>query len=367
MSAKYDYRSEIMDIKPYVPGKPIEEVKRELGISDVTKMASNENPLGVSPKAKEAMIKYADKMNIYPDGYCFDLRRDLADKLDVKGNNLIFGNGSDEIIKLLSEVFVKPGDEVLTAYPSFSEYDFATYLMGGELKKTPLNNYKFDLEEILSNISSKTKLIFICNPNNPTGTYVTDEELERFLSKVPEQVIVVFDEAYQEYVSADDFPETLKYIKNNRENVIILRTFSKMYALAGLRIGYGIASENLINLLSRAKEPFNVNYMSQVAALAAINDIEHIKKTKKVNSEGKKFLYESFEKLELDYISSEANFIMVNTKKDSKEVFNSLLKKGVIIRTGDIFGMNKFIRVTIGTAEQNQKFIKELKHVLDLF
>ncbi len=358
------FRECILDIKPYVPGKPIEAVQREFGLKDVIKLASNENPIGPSPKAIEAMQESAAKMFLYPDGYCTEIRTALANHLGVKENELIFGNGSDEIIKLLGETFVEPGDEVIVADPSFSEYDFMCMLMGGTLKKVPLTNFTHDLEKMAEAITEKTKIIFICNPNNPTGTIVTKDEVDKFLERVPESVVVAFDEAYYEYVDDKDYPQTISYVKQGMKNIIVLRTFSKIHGLAGLRIGYGIANPDMIQLIERTREPFNVNLMAQKAALASLSDKEHLQRSNEVNTSGKKFLYEAFEDMGLEYIPTHSNFIMVKVGKHSREVFVELQKKGVIIRTGDIFGLDDYIRVTIGTEEENKRFIKALKEVL---
>jgi len=358
------YRECIMNIRPYVPGKPIELVQKEFGLTDVIKLASNENPIGPSPKAVQAMKDNAHKMFLYPDGYCTELRNMVSDFLEVPQNQLIFGNGSDEIIKLLGETFIHPGDEVIVADPSFSEYNFVCLLMGGILKKVPVTNHTHDLEKMAEQITEKTKMIFICNPNNPTGTIVTSEEVEKFLAKVPDHVVVVFDEAYYEYVDNKNYPQSMEYVKNGKENIIILRTFSKIHGLAGLRIGYGVAVPAMIQLLERTREPFNVNLMAQKAALAGLQDKEHVLNSIDVNKAGKEFLYKSFEEMGLDYIPTHANFLMVDLRKNSKEVFIELQKRGVIIRTGDIFGMDTFIRVTIGTQEENQRFIASLKEVL---
>lgn len=363
-SKSIKFRECIMNIKPYVPGKPIEYVQKEFGLKDVIKLASNENPIGPSPKAIEAMKEAAPKMFLYPDGYCTELREALSNYLNVKNEQLIFGNGSDEIIKLLGEVFIEQGDEVIVADPSFSEYDFMCLLMGGTLKKVPLKDFKHDLEKMADEINEKTKMIFICNPNNPTGTIVTKSEVEKFLARVPENVVVVFDEAYHEYVKDNNYPQTLEYIKSGLKNVIVLRTFSKIHGLAGLRIGYGIANPDMIQLLERTREPFNVNLMAQKAALASLLDKKHLQDSFKVNESGKKFLYESFSDMGLNYIPTHANFIMVDVGKHSKEVFVELQKKGVIIRTGDIFGLDNYIRVTVGTEEENKRFINSLKEVL---
>lgn len=368
MSKDYPkFRECIMDIKPYVPGKPIEFVQKEFGLTDVIKLASNENPVGPSPKAIQAMKDNAHKMFLYPDGNCTDLRNMVSEFLGVPQNQLIFGNGSDEIIKFLGETFINPGDEVIVADPSFSEYDFVCLLMGGILKKVPLKNYTHDLEKMADQITDKTKMIFICNPNNPTGTIVTSQEVEKFLAKVPDNIVVVFDEAYYEYVDNMDYPQSMEYVKQGKENIIILRTFSKIHGLAGLRIGYGIAAPTMIQLLERTREPFNVNLMAQKAAMAGLQDKEHVQNSIDVNSAGKEFLYASFKKMGLEYIPTYANFLMVDLRKNSKEVFIELQKRGVIIRTGDIFGMDTFIRITIGTQEENERFIAALKEVLMLF
>jgi histidinol-phosphate aminotransferase len=353
-----------MDIRPYVPGKSIELVQKEFGLTDVIKLASNENPLGPSPKAIEAMKDNAHKMFLYPDGYCTDLRNMLAEDLGIEQNQLIFGNGSDEVIKLLGETFIQPGDEVIVANPSFSEYDFVCFLMGGILKKVPLTNHTHDLEKMAEQITEKTKMIFLCNPNNPTGTIVTKEEVDKFLTKIPDTVVVVFDEAYYEYVEAKAYPQSLEYLYQGKENIIILRTFSKIHGLAGLRIGYGIAAPEMIQLLERTREPFNVNLMAQKAALASLSDKGHIQKSRDVNKKGREFLYKSFEEMGLEYIPTYGNFVMVDLQKSSKKAFIELQKRGVIIRTGDVFGMDTFIRVTIGTAEENERFISTLKDVL---
>lgn len=358
------YRECIMDIRPYVPGKSIELVQKEFGLTDVIKLASNENPIGPSPRAIEAMKDNAHKMFLYPDGYCTDLRNMAAEYLGVAQNQLIFGNGSDEVIKLLGETFIYPGDEVIVADPSFSEYDFVCLLMGGILRKVPLTNHAHDLEKMAGQITEKTKMIFLCNPNNPTGTIVAKEEVDKFLAKVPDTVVVVFDEAYYEYVEDKAYPQSLEYLNQDRENIVILRTFSKIHGLAGLRIGYGIAAPKMIQLLERTREPFNVNLMAQKAALASLADKEHVQNSRDVNNKGREFLYKAFEEMGLDYIPTHANFLMVDLQKNSKEVFIELQKKGVIIRTGDIFGMDTFIRVTIGTEEENKRFIKALKEVL---
>jgi len=364
VSNNISFRENILQIKPYVPGKPIEYVQREFGLTDVIKLASNENPLGPSPKAIKAMQEAAVKMNLYPDGYCTDLRAMVAKELNVPENYLIFGNGSDEVIRLIGQTFIRPGDEVVVADPSFVEYDFVCYLLGGNLIKIPVQNFTHNLRQMAQAITDKTKIVFICNPNNPTGTMVTSSEVKEFLSKVPDHVLVVFDEAYYEYVDDETYPDSLGYIKKGRNNIIALRTFSKIHGLAGLRLGYGIAVPELIQLIQRTKEPFNANLMAQVAAMASLQDKEHLLRSRDTNKKGKEYLYKSFTEMGLEYIPTQGNFMMVNISRHSQEVFVEMQKRGVIVRTGDIFGLDNFIRVTIGTQEQNERFINVLKEIL---
>lgn len=357
------HREQILAIKPYVPGKPVEEVERELGISGIIKLASNENPLGPSPAAMAKMQEMISKVAAYPDGSCYYLKNALAEALNLTPSHLLVGNGSDEVIKLIAEAFLAEGEEAVVADPTFSEYDFAVKVMGGRTVAVPTRNYTHDLEGMAAAVTEKTKLIFICNPNNPTGTKVGKKEVKAFLSNLPEGLITVFDEAYYEYVTDEDYPQTLDFVREGRD-VIVLRTFSKIYGLAGLRVGFGVAKPELIGLLNRVREPFNVNMVAQAAALAALGDQEHVVRSRQVNEEGKQYLYNQFDRLGLPYLPTHANFIWVKIKADCKNVFNKLLQRGVIVRTGDIFGAPDVIRVTIGTAEQTQRFIKALTEVL---
>ncbi len=360
-------RKTIFSINPYVPGKPIEEVEREFGISDALKMASNENPLGPSPKAIAALREAAVRVNIYPDGYCFYLKRDLAAELKCKEEQLIIGNGSDEILKLIAEAFLDPGDEVIYAQPTFSEYEFVSRVMDAlPVPVAVSQDLAHDLKAMAARISPRTKIVFICNPNNPTGTMITGDELELFLKAIPDRVLVVIDEAYREYVTDPHYPDSMGLLRQD-DRLIILRTFAKIYGLAGLRIGYGISSPEIIAMINRVKEPFNVNYLAQVAARASLRDADHLQRSRELVIEGRGFLYEAFERLGLPYIPTQANFIFVNIGKDSRDVFTRLLREGVIVRTGDIFGYPEFIRVTIGTPEQNQLFLEKLQKVLASF
>lgn len=354
----------IKKITVYQPGKPIEEVKRELGLKQVIKLASNENPLGPSPKASSAIRQAVSKVNRYPEGACFYLRKSLSKKLKVSCANLIFGNGSDEIIDIIVKTFSTPGDEVLTSDTTFLEYKIIAEQNNRLSRCVPLKDFRYDLDKIKAGISARTKIIFIANPNNPTGTYLNSREVDDFLEGLPSDIVVVFDEAYFEFVNKRDFPLSLNYLKERDKNVIILRTFSKIYGLAGLRIGYGIAKEDFIRYMEGARQPFNVNYLAQEAALASLKDAAFVARTKKIVSEGKKYLCCELERLGLDHIPSVTNFILIDLKQDGLAIFNKLLKKAVIVRDMRQYGLNNFIRVTIGTKRENEIFIRELKKIM---
>jgi len=356
-------RPEVFTLKPYVPGKPIDEVKRELGLSDIIKMASNENPLGPSPKAIEAVRGSLPQMHLYPDANCFSLKKRIAEISGIDPSGILVGNGSDELLMLLSAAFLNRGDQILYATPSFSEYEFTAKIMGAECIEVPLNNFTHDLSAMLKFITPKTKIVYVCNPNNPTGTIVSVQEIEQFMDQVPEDVLVVFDEAYQEYVASPDYISGLQYVKKGR-NAIVLRTFSKIYGLAALRVGYGLTTPDIAQAVEMITEPFNVNSLAQVGALAAVDDNEHVNQSKAVNETGKKYLYGALEKMGLYYVPTEANFIFLDTGKNSQEVFKSMLLKGVIIRTGDIFGYPTYIRVTIGSQAENERFVTALTEAL---
>lgn len=358
-------RSCLEVIKPYVPGKPVEEVERELGLKGVIKMASNENPLGPSPLALKALRQQLECLHFYPDGNCFYLKQALADKLAMKPEQFIFGNGSDDLLTFLALAYINPGDEAVMVTPSFSEYEFAVRLSGGMPCLVPLvgESFKYDLDAVLNAINEKTRLVFICSPNNPTGSIVRKQELDRFVKLLPAGVLLVLDHAYFEYVSDPEHQSGFDYIRQDQP-VVALRTFSKIYGLAGLRIGYGVASAAIIEDLNRVREPFNVNSMAQVAALAAIEDSEHTSRSQVMVKEARLQLAEGLGFLGFKPVPSEANFCFVDIKKNSKEVFQALLEKGVIIRTGDVFGHPTFIRVTYGTAEQNRRFLTALEEIL---
>ncbi|HHX88095.1 MAG TPA: histidinol-phosphate transaminase [Firmicutes bacterium] len=368
MPDRYQYpelRSCLQLIKPYIPGKPVEEVERELGVTGAIKLASNENPLGPSPLALERLQRSFQHIHYYPDGRGYYLKKTLSEKWGVKEEQLVTGNGSDELLSLISQAYLNPGEEAAMVHPTFSEYEFAVYKAGGTPKYIPLEgeNFEYNLEAIFSQLTERTRLVFICSPNNPTGTIVGRKELERFLDRLPSRLLVVLDEAYGEYVAGPDYGLGLDFIKQNRP-VVSIRTFSKIYGLAGLRIGYAIASEKIASELNRIREPFNVNSLAQAAALAALADEKHLQNSLSLVREGKRQLARGLAELGLTPVPSEANFYFVDIKADSQKVFERLLQRGVIIRTGEVFGYPTYIRVTIGTEHQNRRFLEALADVL---
>jgi histidinol-phosphate aminotransferase len=350
---------------PYRPGKPIEEVERELGITGIIKLASNENSLGPSPRAIQAMQQFAAKMHIYPDASAYDLRQALAAHLKVAEDTLVLGNGSDDIIHLLGVTFLEPGDEVIQAWPSFVRYEAAAILNNAPCHLLPLTpDWVHDLDAFAAQINANTRLIFLSNPNNPTGTIVEHAALERFLERVPERALVILDEAYYEYAADDPrYPDGLRYVREGY-NVVVLRTFSKAYGLAGLRIGYGIMRPEIAAWLHQVREPFNVSYMAQAAARAALDDGAHVARTLAMNTQGKHDFYAAFEALGLPYTPTHANFVWVDVQQDCKAVFQALLRRGVITRTGDVFNAPTHLRITIGTEVENAKFLTALREVL---
>ncbi|MBU0709990.1 MAG: histidinol-phosphate transaminase [Candidatus Omnitrophica bacterium] len=355
-------RKNILNIKPYVAGRPIEEIKRQLRLKKVIKLASNENPLGSSAKARIAIIKGLKSINRYPDSDGFYLKRKLAGRLWVKPENIILGNGSDELIEIIIKTFVEEDENVVTADVTFLEYEIIAKTIGRKVKKIPLKYFKYDLEAIRRNIDKKTKVIFIANPNNPTGTYVTKYELEDFIKDLPADLVLVLDEAYDAFIDVNDFPNSLKYIKN--KNVIILKTFSKSYGLAGLRVGYAIANQEIISSMEKARQPFNVNSLAQIGAIAALDDKKFLQRSRKLILQGKRYLYAAFRKLGLIYLPSVSNFILIDVGREGVSVFNDMLKSGVIVRDMEQYGLKNYIRVTVGKRKENERFIKVLKKVL---
>lgn len=354
------FREELKDLYPYKPGRPIDDVKREYGLTDVIKLASNENPLGCSPKAVEAIKNVVDQLSLYPDGNSTLLKEALAKKLSLNTNQILLSSGLDEVLDIIAKTFINKGDEVIMSDITFPRYMATTKMMGGVPVVVPLKDWTYDLDGMIENITSKTKLIWLCNPNNPTGTMFTEKDLIAFLDKVPENVVVVYDEAYNEFVTRDDYPKDSISLIDKYPNILVLRTFSKIYGLAALRVGYTMANEEIIYNMNKIRGAFNVNSLAQVAALAALDDQEFVNESYRVNKEGKEYLYEEFNKMNLEYAPSETNHIFVNVERDANEVFVELQKKGVIIRPN----IKTWIRVSIGTMEQNKTFVRTLKELL---
>ncbi|WP_032122563.1 histidinol-phosphate transaminase [Clostridium amazonitimonense] len=359
----YSIRKDVLNIEKYVAGKPISEVKRELGLDEVIKLASNENPLGCSPKAKEVIMNMINDSALYPDSSSYELKRAIAKKLNVSPEQIFCGAGSDSLIKVLCNTLLESGDETIMGQVTFPRYETSTKLMGAKAIKIPMKNNALDLEAMVDAITDKTKIIWFCNPNNPTGNIFKKADFDKILNKIPDSVIIVMDEAYVEYVVDPEFPDSLELLKSH-PNMIILRTFSKAYGLASLRCGYGVASEDLVQYVNRVINPFDVNLFAQNAAVVAIEDDEFLKKVYDTNNVEKEFLYSEFKKLGLEYIETNTNFIMVNLNRDDKPIFDALLKKGIIIRPGFLLDMPQWLRISIGTREQNEKFVKALKEIL---
>lgn len=356
-------KKHIVLLKPYSPGKPIEEVKRELGLKSVIKMASNENPVGPSPLGLRAAQNALKKINLYPDGSSYYLKNKIAPELGVKPENLCFANGSNELILLSIHAFASdPGDEIAYGFPSFLIYRLIAQSYGIKVVETGLENFTINLEELAGAVTENTRIIFLCNPNNPVGTMNTADEVEKFLKRIPPRVLVVMDEAYYEYADKKIFPDTVSYLRD-KKNLLILRTFSKMYGLAGLRIGYAIGDEPIISVLDKARQPFNVNSVAQAAALAAFDDKQHVERSLKVNKNGMAFITDRLKQMNIEYVPTSTNFLLIKTG-NSKKIFDRFLKKGIIVRPMDAYGLRQYIRVTIGLPEHNEIFVEELKNIL---
>lgn len=359
----YRVREEVMQLGKYVAGKPIEEVKREFGIDRVVKLASNENPLGTSEKVKKVMCQLLNEMNMYPDSSSYEFKQALSNKLGISKDMIFCGAGSDSLINVICEVFLDKGDESIMAEITFPRYESNTILMGAKPVKVPLKNNALDLEAMTNAINDKTKIVWLCNPNNPTGDMFTKNDLKKVLSNIPQDVIIVMDEAYCEYVTSEDYPDSLELIKLY-PNMIILRTFSKAYGLASLRFGYGIANEDIVDYMNRVINAFDVNLFAQKAAVAALEDQEFLNKVREFNKEQREYLSDQFRLMGLECINSQANFIMVNVKGDDKPIHEYLLRHGYIIRPGYLLDMPGWIRISIGSNEQNVEFCKLLSDAI---
>ncbi len=357
-------RRNVEEIRPYVPGKPVEEVRRELGLSgNIIKLASNENPLGPSPLAVKAMRKALKRTHFYPEDGAYYLTRALARRHGVGEDQILIANGSVEVMYYLTTAFANPGESVAMNDQAFILYRIVTKVADARRIAPPLKNYTHDLAAIALAIEPDTKVVFIANPNNPTGTMNTQEEAEEFMAVVPPNVIVVWDEAYREYIDRPDYPDTMRYIREGR-NVVILRTFSKIFGLAGLRVGYAIGKPEIIAALRKVRVPFNVATLGQEGCLAALDDEAHIQRSKAMNAEGREFLYKAFDRLGIFHVPSVANFVYVDVGRDSLPVFQALQREGVIIRPIKEYDFPNSFRASVGTPRQNRKLIRALKKVL---
>ena len=354
--------SQLKDLVAYEPGKPIEDVARERGLrpEEIIKLASNENPLGPSPKAIAAMEQAVREVHLYPDGASYRLRQTLADRFGLEMGNIIMGCGSNEVIEFIGHAFLKPGDNIITAKHAFLVYKLMAKVFGADTTEVEDPGYVHDLDAMAAAITPRTKEIFVANPNNPTGTLVSQEAIDRFMAKVPPHVVVVFDEAYYEFL--DTPPDTLKYVREGRP-VVVLRTFSKIQGLAGTRVGYGIAPKELIDVLQRARQPFNLNSVAQAGALAGLLDQEHQDKTKRITDEGRAYLQDQFGAMGLEYIPSFANFVLVKVG-DGNAVFKAMMDKGVIVRAMAAYKLPEWVRISVGTMEQNRRCVEILRESL---
>ena len=352
---------QLRELVAYEPGKPVEDLARELGIppGEIIKLASNENPLGPSPKARQAMIDTIERAHFYPDGGGYYLREAIAEHVGLAMANVILGNGSNEIIEFLGHAYLQPGDEVVVARHSFAVYRLMAQLFGAKVVDVADPDFVADLDAMLAAITPKTKEVFIANPNNPTGTMVFQAEIDRFMERVPEHVMVVFDEAYYEFL--DEAPDVIKYVRAGR-NVVVLRTFSKIQGLANLRIGYGLAASEIIEVLQKARQPFNANGIAQAGAMAGLRDKAHMDATRRVTREGRDFLQSEFLEMGLEFVPSHANFVLVRVG-DGKKVFDALLRLGIIVRAMGSYGLPEWIRVSVGTMPQNKVFIAALREL----
>jgi len=348
---------------PYPPGKPIEELERELGITGSIKLASNENPIGPSPMAVKAILDNVNKLNRYPDGSSYYLKEKISSIFGLPMERIITGNGSNELIELAIRSFLSPGDEVIQAFPTFLVYEKVVNGAGGELVSVNLRDFRICLDDIKKMITPKTKIIFINNPNNPTGTGLSKDEMLDFMKSVPEDIIVVLDEAYIEFSSERIAKGT--DLLNERDRLIVMRTFSKLYGLAGLRVGYGFSSAEIADYINRVRQPFNSNLLAQAAAVAALDDTDFVSKTLNLVINGLKYLYGRLDEMGLEYLPTETNFFLIKVPTGGKNIYQHMLREGVIIRSMDSYGLEDYIRINVGLPEENERFINSLKKVLN--
>ena len=356
-------RDNVSKIEQYHPGKPSEVLKRELALKEeICKLASNENPLGPSPLAIAAIQKSLKEANLYPDNSCYYLKEKLAKHLRIPPENLRIGNGTTELILFLGIAFLNPEDTLIMSQSSFIMAKIVTQIIGCHLVEVPLKEYRHDLDTIIESITSSTKIVYLDNPMNPIGTMTTHKEISKFMERLPEDIVVVLDEAYHDYVNNRDYPKSLHFIEEGK-NVIVLRTFSKMYGLAGFRVGYGVAKKEFIHAFDMVSPPFSVNRFGQIAAAEALEDKDHVQKTKEINEKGKDYLYRHFERLDVFYIPSETNFVTIDVKTATNPIADELQKKGIIVRPLSMYGQPTLLRVTIGTPEQNKRFMDAFANI----
>lgn len=357
--------SGITKLSPYQPGKPIDELAREFGLnpSEIVKLASNENPLGPSSKALAAIEKELKDLTRYPDGNGFELKKTLSEKLGVSTKQITLGNGSSDILEFIVKTFVNPGEEVIVSQHAFAIYGLVTQMQNGKTVQVPAKNWGHDLQAMVDAVTEKTKIIFVTNPNNPTGTYNNKAQLDAFLSQVPSHIIVLLDEAYFEYVDKPDYPNGIDYLKAY-PNLVVTRTFSKAYGLASLRVGYGVSSEQLADLMNRVRPPFNVDSLALAAAVACLKDENYVRQSKELNDQGMSQLEAGFDQLNVNWIPSVGNFICFEIPNRAMDIFQGLLARGVIVRPVANYEMPNFLRVSIGTQQENQRFLLELKDLL---
>ena len=360
----FPYRKALEGLTPYPPGKPIEEVQREYGLTEVVKLASNENPHGPSPKALEAIAREAKDLHQYPESGCHYLRVELAKRLGVPADYLMFGNGSDEIVAMLTMAFLDDTTNIVCSETTFIRYEMGATSMGARTKHVPLKDWHHDVDALAAAVDAQTRFVFVGNPDNPVGSVMGSAALDRLLAAVPKTALIVLDEAYYEFAcSWPDYPRAVDLVKSH-PNLIVLRTFSKAYGLAGIRLGYGIGHPDIWNAVDRIRPPFNANRLAQAAALAALDDNEHLRKTTEGNKSGLEYLYGHFKDLNLPYVPSYANFVLVDMKRPAAPLYDALLKRGVVVRPMTMYGLPSHLRISVGLPRENQIFIEALREVL---
>jgi histidinol-phosphate aminotransferase len=361
---RFPYRKALEGLTPYPPGKPIEEVQREFGLTEVVKLASNENPYGPSPKAVEAIALEAKELHLYPESGCHYLRLKLANRLNVPAEYLIFGNGSDEVVAMLTMAFLDETTNIVCSERTFIRYEMGATSMGAQTRHVPMKDWRHDVAALAAAADANTRFLFIGNPDNPVGSAISAKEFGQLLSSVPKSVMVVLDEAYYEYAcSWPDYPRSVELVQSH-PNLIVLRTFSKAYGLAGIRLGYGIGHPDLWNPVDRIRPPFNANRLAQAAALAALDDTEHMARTLEGNRAGLDYFYAQFDELGLPYVPSHANFVLADMKRPAAPLYDALLRRGVVVRPMGMYGLTNHLRISVGLPRENEIFIDALRQVL---